>query len=286
MGEDKRKRGKTIPVEGARTGFEEETKEIPEVESVPDEVAEEAEKDVAVVDDNTKEVETVEDTPTPPSEELKTVAEVFVKADAELPKDTVEEPKAESTKKGNKVVITVQTINKEAINEIVKDDTLSLFDKLDKLAKLLPQLGERTIKSLVYLFKNRAERAEGPVVNSEQRAFVRSFRKLLALPQSEFNAIFRYVKYAFDNLTNPEVVVAEGYELHGKLSPLDPLNQMMYLANKDDAELKSFLFLFTALSVKKDYPGQTIKADKVSVPGAISDDELVKLNEYYSANVK
>ena len=219
-------------------------------------------------------------------ERLSTVAEVLGKAalDPALASNGDTDPVGpdEPTTDSDSVTITTNAIDKEAINEIVKSD-LPLLDRLDKIAKLLPQSGGKTIKSLLYLFQNRVDHAEASVVNGEQRSFVRAFKKVLALPQSEFNESFRYIKYAYSKLMDKEVLKQEKLPIINNLSPLDPLNnQMLHIANKDDAELVSFVYLFTLLSVKQDYPNDNIKVSKVSISGAITDDDVTKINTYYN----
>lgn len=185
---------------------------------------------------------------------------------------------------------TSSRLDKEAITNIVKDNDLSLMDKIEKVAKLLPQPADRLLLGLRGLYDIRSNHANNSTaLNAEQRSFYRNFKSLLKLSQNEFNEVFRYIDWAYKQLLDVDVLNKEKLNIVGGVSPIHVMNIFMFIANKDDLELQSFIYIFTILDARATdtagaLKGKTCGVGRTSVPTTITEEDTEKINKYYNAD--
>lgn len=203
-------------------------------------------------------------------------ATIVEEKEPEAPKQEVKESKPE-----------VNTgLDKKAINAILKDESIGIFDRLDELIKSLPSQGSKVVKSLVALLHLRNQLASETVLNREQKYFTREFKKLLELPQNQFDESMVYVNWTYKELTNVDTLAKAGINtMRNGASPLDPTNIVMYIANKDDQEMFTFLYLMTLLDIKANSPelkDKPVDVSKTSVQSGLTDTHIERLNKFYA----
>ena len=179
--------------------------------------------------------------------------------------------------------------DKEAIAAIVKDNDLSLMNKLEKLVKHLPHPVNKVVGGLRGLFDQRVHNKDNrAAVNAEQKNFYRNMKILLELPQNEFNELFRYVRWAHQQLVDVEILKKEKLPLVAKVSPIHIMNVFLYCADTDDSELASFVFMFTLLDMRATdkegiLKGQSPDMKKASIKTLFSPTDVEKINKFYNA---
>ena len=179
--------------------------------------------------------------------------------------------------------------DKEAIAAIVKNNDLSLMNKIEKLVKYLPHPVNKVVGGLRGLFDQRVHYKDNrAVINAEQRSFYRNMKILLELPQNEFNELFRYVRWVHQQLVDVEVLKKENLPLVAKVSPIHVMNVFLYCADTDDNELASFVFMFTLLDMRATdkegiLKGQSPDMKKASIKTLFSPTDVEKINKFYNA---
>ena len=250
--------------------------------------------DTPVIDTDTQEPIDTTDAPVVDSEptKLTSVAEVMnaAKQDGSVPPESEAESNTPPEEIKPELVEEPAKFNKEAISELVKNKNLGLMSKLEEIAKLLPQPASKVVLGLRGLYDIRANHSANSVaLNAEQRSFYRNFKALLKLPQNEFNEVYRYVDWAYKQLINVEVLNNEKLNLVSNVSPLHIMNIFLYIANKDDIELQSFIYLFTiidarATDVENKLQGKSINTARATVKTTLNEEDTEKINKYYNAD--
>lgn len=197
----------------------------------------------------------------------------------------------ETEKEDDKVEVpsTPVRFDKEAIAAIVKNNDLSLMNKIEKLVKYLPHPVNKVVGGLRGLFDQRVHYKDNrSVINAEQRSFYRNMKILLELPQNEFNELFRYVRWVHQQLVDVEVLKKENLPLVAKVSPIHVMNVFLYCADTDDSELASFVFMFTLLDMRATdkegiLKGQSPDMKKASIKTLFSPTDVEKINKFYNA---
>ena len=207
-------------------------------------------------------------------------------------KDGIEPESDKETEKKDDKVETPSTpvrFDKEAIAAIVKNNDLSLMNKIEKLVKYLPHPVNKVVGGLRGLFDQRVHYKDNrSVINAEQRSFYRNMKILLELPQNEFNELFRYVRWVHQQLVDVEVLKKENLPLVAKVSPIHVMNVFLYCADTDDSELASFVFMFTLLDMRATdkegiLKGQSPDMKKASIKTLFSPTDVEKINKFYNA---
>lgn len=246
-------------------------------------------EDTSVVDTPTTE----ESTPDVPG--IKSVDELMKVASEDERLDTEEAPKEEEkvapvTPESKKEVKSGR-FDKEAIAKIISANDLSLMNKIEQVAKLLPQPSSKIALGLRGLFTQRAYDSNNSVaINIEQKAFYRNFKELLRLPQNDFNEQYKYINWIHKQLIDLEVIQNEKLPTVAGVSPIHVMNVFLYCANKDDAELTSFVYLFTLLDMRVTdlegkLKGKAPDLSKVSVKKTLlTAEDVEKINKYYNAD--
>ena len=193
--------------------------------------------------------------------------------------------KEEPTPTVEENVSTSTTLDRKQINDLLKNTDLGIFDRLDKLVKFLPQPGNKVVASMASILKLRAKNASEASMNREQITFAREFKKLLTLPQNEFNQLMVYVDWSYKELLNIDNLHKEGVVTINNTSPLDPCLSFIYCANKDNQEIFTFVYLLTILDAKSgndEISKKPVSLAKATVKTILDDSEIEKLNKFYS----
>lgn len=187
--------------------------------------------------------------------------------------------------------IKVGRFDKEAIAKIIGTNDLSIMNKIEQIAKLLPQPSNKLALGLRGLFVQRANDSSNSIaINIEQKAFYRNFKELLRLPQNDFNEQYKYLNWIHKQLLDLELIHKEKLPIVAGVSPIHVMNVFLYCANKDDAELLSFVYLFTLLDMRVTdvdgaLKGKSPDLSKVSVKKTLlKAEDVEKINKYYNAD--
>lgn len=174
------------------------------------------------------------------------------------------------------------------IPAVVKDDTLTLKEKLETISKGLTGAQKIVWNSMIALDAVCGMYgAHEPTVNSEQRYFARHFIALNDLTEDEFTTFMSYLRWGFKKLSDAELAKEEGrFVFLNGTTGIDPMNSLIFCHDKDESEINTFVILMTIFDTQKDLKesGTTKKSDlsRLNPNHNISEDLLSKLNKFYS----
>lgn len=174
------------------------------------------------------------------------------------------------------------------IPAVVKDDTLTLKEKLETISKGLTGTQKIVWNSMIALDAVCGMYgAHEPTVNSEQRYFARHFIALNDLIEDEFTTFMSYLRWGFKKLSDAELAKGEGrFVFLNGTTGIDPMNSLIFCHDKDESEINTFVILMTIFDTQKDLKesGTTKKSDlsRLNPNHNISEDLLSKLNKFYA----
>ena len=174
------------------------------------------------------------------------------------------------------------------IPAVVKDDTLTLKEKLETISKGLTGAQKIVWNSMIALDAVCGMYgAHEPTVNSEQRYFARHFVTLNDLTEDEFTTFMSYLRWGFKKLSDAELAKEEGrFVFLNGTTGIDPMNSLIFCHDKDESEINTFVILMTIFDTQKDLKesGTTKKSDlsRLNPNHNISEDLLSKLNKFYA----
>lgn len=174
------------------------------------------------------------------------------------------------------------------IPAVVKDDTLTLKEKLETISKGLTGAQKIVWNSMIALDAVCGMYgAHEPTVNSEQRYFARHFIALNDLTEDEFTTFMSYLRWGFKKLSDAELAKEEGrFVFLNGTTGIDPMNSLIFCHDKDESEINTFVILMTIFDTQKDLKesGTTKKSDlsRLNPNHNISEDLLSKLNKFYA----
>lgn len=174
------------------------------------------------------------------------------------------------------------------IPAVVKDDTLTLKEKLETISKGLTGAQKIVWNSMIALDAVCGMYgAHEPTVNSEQRYFARHFIALNDLTEDEFTTFMSYLRWGFKKLSDAELAKEEGrFVFLNGTTGIDPMNSLIFCHDKDESEINTFVILMTIFDTQKDLKesGTTKKSDlsRLNPNHNISEELLSKLNKFYA----
>ena len=175
-----------------------------------------------------------------------------------------------------------------AVNAIIKDDSYSLLEKIERITKVVPADASKIIVSLLSIFNNcsKVKTRVAAALNPEQKQLVRNFIKLASLQQEEFNESMKYINWVYKQLTDITVMQKERLVLVRGVSPLDPLISSAFIVNKDDAELITYVYLMAVIDFRANAKTEAEKAKRPNMQRSTADtllteDILNKINGFY-----
>ena len=174
------------------------------------------------------------------------------------------------------------------IPAVVKDDTLTLKEKLETISKGLTGAQKIVWNSMIALDAVCGLYGpHEPTVNSEQRYFARHFIALNDLTEDEFTTFMSYLRWGFKKLSDAELAKEEGrFVFLNGTTGIDPMNSLIFCHDKDESEINTFVILMTIFDTQKDLKesGTTKKSDlsRLNPNHNISEDLLSKLNKFYA----
>lgn len=248
---------------------------VPPVEEVK------VEETIVPVDEST---ETIEEAQVDEAVKLTSTDEVMNAAaeNPEVDKTIVDVPVEEDTAPASDFPAQIEV---SSMSDIVKNDSLSLMDKINKITELMPQVSAKVAKSIVALYTlcSSASTRTPEKLNREQKYFVRAFFKLAAEPDTVFAENMRFISWIYRQLSDVKVLAANDLPTYRNESPLEPSTCTLYIAGKNDGELNTFFYLVTILDVKinsKTVEERTrpIAMDKATTNNNLTEDICNKIN--------
>lgn len=264
------------------------TTPVVETEVTPEVVVDTAE---TVVPDEVVTPEEVDSEPTDTvvaPEELKSVNEVMLKAATEdgLDKTIVDVPEEDDIVEDTPVAGDIVDVT-----DIIKNDNLSLLEKIDAISAVLPPLASKLVKSAVSLYHlgSTANGRQPEKMNREQKIFVRTFIKLANEPTTVFNENMKYFSWVFKQLSDVKVLEANNLVLFRGESPLEQSTSTLFIAGKNDSELNTFLYLINILDLKINSAtaaerNKQVATDKITVNTNFTEELINKINNAFSVN--